>query len=62
MEVTELSNGICIKGVSHFYPEHIFECGQAFRWDRKGQVYTGVVDGRVAELVLTGDIIIKIHP
>ncbi len=60
MEVTELSNGICIKGVSHFYPEHIFECGQAFRWDRKGQVYTGVVDGRVAELVFDrGDIIIK---
>ena len=42
MQVTELSNGICIKDVQDFYPDHIFECGQAFRWDRNGlEVYLG---------------------
>ncbi len=60
MQVTELSNGICIKDVQDFYPDHIFECGQAFRWDRNGLGYTGVVGNRVVGLFFDrGNVILK---
>ena len=60
MEVTGLSDGVCIKGVKDFYPEHIFECGQAFRWDREGSAYIGVVGSRVVGLLFDeGNIVIN---
>lgn len=34
-----------------FHPEHIFDCGQAFRWERQQDgSYTGIAGGRIANI------------
>ncbi len=50
MRVAPINDGITIKNVPHFNPVHIFECGQAFRWNRDGEGYIGVVKNRVVRL------------
>lgn len=50
MEIKETTSGIFLKGDEHFDPEKIFECGQAFRWVKGRDGYTGVVSGRVLGL------------
>lgn len=47
MEVVAYGNAVHIQGVTDFCPDHVFDCGQAFRW-KKGDIgYTGVVNGKV---------------
>ncbi|MBM7582132.1 N-glycosylase/DNA lyase [Caldicoprobacter guelmensis] len=47
MEIVQTSRGIILKGVDDFFPQHIFECGQAFRWNWDGIGYVGIAGGRV---------------
>lgn len=51
MRFEESAKGITITDAEHFSPEHIFECGQAFRWEKIDGGYRGVVRDRVLELV-----------
>lgn len=49
--VNIIEEGIEIKGIGDFDPEHTFECGQCFRWRREPDgSYTGVVRGKVANV------------
>ena len=48
IKVIEENNSVIIHGIKDFYPKHIFECGQCFRWNREPDgSYTGVAYGRV---------------
>ncbi|MBP1744116.1 MAG: putative 8-oxoguanine glycosylase [Firmicutes bacterium] len=49
--VSCFNGGITVHQVRNFEPEHIFECGQCFRWDRQENgSYIGVAFGRVLEV------------
>ncbi len=52
---------ITIEAVKDFEPQHIFECGQCFRWDQEADgSYTGIVNKRVLNIAKSNDeIIIK---
>ena len=40
---------VILKHVRDFLPDHVFDCGQAFRWQREEDgSYTGIVGGRIA--------------
>ena len=42
-----------IENVRDFHPEHIFECGQCFRWNRQDDgSYTGTAMGRIVNIRL----------
>jgi len=44
-------NVYIIEEISDFCPEHVFECGQCFRWQRQEDgSYTGIAGGRVANV------------
>ncbi len=46
--------GVTIDGIRDFDPNHTFGCGQCFRWQREADgSHTGVVRGRVANVVYT---------
>jgi len=49
--IKSFNEGIIIKGVENFELDHIFECGQCFRWNKglNGN-YIGVVYGKVIEV------------
>lgn len=48
MNIKEEKNRIIITEQPDFEPSHIFECGQAFRWEKeKDNSYTVVANGRV---------------
>lgn len=53
-EVTSVEGGVMLRGVKNFYPSHIFECGQCFRWNRvlkeDDSRFIGVVKGKVIEV------------
>ncbi len=49
--IESFNEGIIIKGVDNFELDHIFECGQCFRWNKQSNGnYIGVVYGRVIEV------------
>jgi N-glycosylase/DNA lyase len=50
MEIKETASGILFNIDEHFDPVKIFECGQAFRWVKNKDGYTGVVSGKVLKL------------
>ena len=60
MNIIEKQNQIIIKGISEdFEPQHVFECGQCFRWLREEDgSYTGVVQGKVINVKKENDLII----
>lgn len=59
MKITEESNRIIIRGVKDFDPDHIFDNGQCFRWNREEDgSYTGVAFGRAANINYIGDAVI----
>ncbi|KGG81256.1 8-oxoguanine DNA glycosylase [Caloranaerobacter azorensis H53214] len=48
MKVVEEKDRVIIEKLEDFEPEHIFECGQCFRWNREEDgSYTGVAHGKV---------------
>ena len=57
MNVIEKNNQIIIEGISDdFEPQHVFDCGQCFRWIRQEDgSYTGVVQGRVINVKKEND-------
>ncbi len=60
MNVIEKDNKIILEGISEdFEPQHVFDCGQCFRWLRQEDgSYTGVVQGRVINVKKENDLII----
>lgn len=49
-KIVEKEDHLEIEGLDHFDPKHIFECGQAFRWEKTGSgSYIAVAYERVAE-------------
>ncbi|QSX04813.1 DNA-3-methyladenine glycosylase 2 family protein [Sedimentibacter sp. zth1] len=61
MKVQEKSDRLIISEQSDFEPKHIFECGQAFRWEKElDNSYTIVANKRVINVSkLNDEIIIK---
>lgn len=51
---------VIVKDIKDFHPDHALDCGQAFRWVKEGDSYTGVVKDQVVEISLVeGDLIIQ---
>lgn len=53
-------SAVRLKGVSHFLPEQVFDCGQSFRFDRvsgsrHASEYAGVAHGRYISVAMDGD-------
>lgn len=42
---------VVVEGVKHLKWQHIFECGQCFRWHEQNGCYTGVVGSRVLRVI-----------
>lgn len=56
MKVTEENSRVVIEGVKDFCPDHTFDNGQCFRWNREADgSYTGVAFGRVANIGYSGE-------
>lgn len=60
MNIIEKDNQVILEGISEdFEPQHVFDCGQCFRWLREEDgSYTGVVQGRVINVKKENDLII----
>lgn len=60
MNIIEKENQIILEGISEdFEPQHVFDCGQCFRWLREEDgSYTGAVQGRVINVKKENDLII----
>lgn len=56
----EFSRGsVILHNLTDFHPEHIFECGQAFRWHQDGDAYTGVVGNKLLKVARrNGDVVL----
>ncbi|MBU3091276.1 8-oxoguanine DNA glycosylase [Clostridium sp. CM028] len=53
--IESFNEGIIIKDVENFELDHIFECGQCFRWDKEPNGnYIGVAYGKVIEVEKKG--------
>ncbi|MBZ9606507.1 8-oxoguanine DNA glycosylase [Clostridium estertheticum] len=53
--IESFNEGILIKDVENFELDHIFECGQCFRWDKEPNGnYIGVAYGKVIEVEKKG--------
>lgn len=49
MIITEKDNAVIAEDVQDFDPDHIFDCGQCFRWEKSGEAaYLGTAMGRQA--------------
>ncbi len=60
MEIIQTSYGIVLKDVNDFSPVHIFECGQAFRWNWDGTGYVGIAGDRVIRVSYDrGDVLLE---
>ncbi len=59
--IIEEDNRIILKDMVDFHPQHIFECGQAFRWNKgEDDSYTTVAYGKVVNVRKdNGDIILS---
>lgn len=54
--IVEEDKAIRIKNMEDFEPQHIFECGQAFRWKREeDESYTIVHKGRILNVARDGE-------
>ena len=60
MKIIEKDNKIILEGISEdFDPQHVFDCGQCFRWlKEEHDSYTGVVQGKVVNVKKENDLII----
>ncbi len=55
MNYVKTKEGILLKNATDFKPEHIFECGQCFRWNRTPSGgYEGIAGGRVLRVKRIG--------
>lgn len=59
MNIIKKNGSIIIDEASDFEASHIFDCGQAFRWNREQDgSYTGVVKNNVVNVKQTGNTIV----
>lgn len=59
MDIEVKNNNIILKNVRDFNLNHIFECGQAFRFDKSGDnTYTGVAFGKALTISQSDDTVI----
>lgn len=59
MKITEAENKVIIDGVKDFHPDHTFDNGQCFRWNREEDgSYTGVAFGRALNISYAGETVI----
>ncbi|WP_270301707.1 DNA-3-methyladenine glycosylase family protein [Terrisporobacter petrolearius] len=60
MKIIEKYNKIILEDISEdFDPQHVFDCGQCFRWlKEEDDSYTGVVQGKVVNVKKENDLII----
>lgn len=60
MNIIEKDNKIILEDISEdFDPQHVFDCGQCFRWlKEEDDSYTGVVQGKVVNVKKENDLII----
>ncbi len=57
--IIEVDNKVILKDMLDFNPEHIFECGQAFRWKKEeDDSYTTIAYGKVVNVEKIGEDII----
>lgn len=56
--IEEKSSRLIVKGLKDFNLKHIFECGQAFRWENVDESYIAVHRGLVAEFYMEEDVLI----
>ncbi len=50
-EIHEIEDGVVITGVRDFNTDHIFDCGQCFRWEKTASgSYRGIASGKTAEI------------
>ena len=54
MQVRCNGNVVEVESLTNFHHQHIFECGQAFRWNWDGQGYVGVVADKAVRTVWDG--------
>jgi N-glycosylase/DNA lyase len=56
MKIKEENNRVIIDGVKDFNPDHTFDNGQCFRWNREADgSYTGVAFGRIVNIGYQGE-------
>ena len=55
--IDEVKN-IRLEGIRDFHPVHIFDCGQAFRWNFDGEGYAGIVGSKAIRVLYAGDSVI----
>lgn len=56
--VSSSGDKVIIHNVKNFVPEHIFDCGQCFRWNKQPDgSYTGVAHSRVINVKLEDDVL-----
>lgn len=59
MKIIEENSRTIVEGVKDFHPDHTFDNGQCFRWNREPDgSYTGVALGRVANIEYKGETLI----
>ncbi|WP_082394835.1 DNA-3-methyladenine glycosylase [Caloranaerobacter sp. TR13] len=59
LKITEDKDKVIIENLEDFEPEHIFECGQCFRWNKEDDgSYTGVANGKIINVKKEDGIII----
>lgn len=56
MIILEENNRVIVKGITDFHPDHTFDNGQCFRWNREDDgSYTGVAFGKALNISCRGD-------
>lgn len=61
-KIQKINNGIRIEGLKNFNTQHIFECGQAFRWDKTDfGSYIVVAYNKVIEIYSEGEDLIILN-
>ncbi len=51
MNIRTVENGVVLENIRHFNAQHIFECGQCFRWKPSSDgSYTGIAFGKVINI------------
>ncbi len=56
MDIKSKNNNIILENIADFEPEHIFDCGQCFRFNKTGEnTYTGVAGNRALKISRDGN-------
>ncbi len=50
MKAEQQLGGVLLTGVKDFYPDHVFDCGQAFRWEKDEKGYRGIVADKAVRI------------